>query len=194
MEIKIREATLLDLPEIMKLELASFANDAWPEETFHSELAAKHTYYIVAFHGEELVGYSGLSKLAGSDQADIQTIAVRQDKRGLGIGRKLMDALTLEAKNRGAKEIFLEVRADNPIAQKLYKLFGFKQIGTRKKYYQPDGVDAFIMKTDLIGKEKADPVVLGIETSCDETGVGIVRGNELLANIISSSMDKHAIF
>ena len=37
-------------------------------------------------------------------------------------------------------------------------------------------------------------LVLGIETSCDETGVGIVRGNQLLANIISSSMDKHAIF
>ena len=37
-------------------------------------------------------------------------------------------------------------------------------------------------------------VVLGIESSCDETGVGIVRGNNLLANVISSSMDQHAIF
>jgi N6-L-threonylcarbamoyladenine synthase len=36
------------------------------------------------------------------------------------------------------------------------------------------------------------PLVLGIETSCDETGVGIVRGRELLANVISSSMDEHA--
>ena len=38
------------------------------------------------------------------------------------------------------------------------------------------------------------PVVLGIESSCDETGIGIVRGNTLLANVISSSMDQHAIF
>jgi N6-L-threonylcarbamoyladenine synthase len=38
------------------------------------------------------------------------------------------------------------------------------------------------------------PLVLGIETSCDETGVGIVRGTELLANVISSSMDEHARF
>lgn len=37
-----------------------------------------------------------------------------------------------------------------------------------------------------------EPLVLGIETSCDETGVGIVRGQTLLANIISSSMDEHA--
>lgn len=36
------------------------------------------------------------------------------------------------------------------------------------------------------------PLVLGIETSCDETGVGIVRGRELLANVIASSMDEHA--
>jgi N6-L-threonylcarbamoyladenine synthase len=36
------------------------------------------------------------------------------------------------------------------------------------------------------------PVVLGIETSCDETGIGIVRGNRLLANVISSSMEEHA--
>ncbi len=36
------------------------------------------------------------------------------------------------------------------------------------------------------------PLVLGIETSCDETGVGIVRGDRLLANVISSSMDEHA--
>lgn len=39
-----------------------------------------------------------------------------------------------------------------------------------------------------------DPLVLGIETSCDETGVGIVRGRTLLANVIASSMDEHARF
>lgn len=38
------------------------------------------------------------------------------------------------------------------------------------------------------------PLVLGIETSCDETSVGIVRGGELLANVISSSMDLHRRF
>jgi N6-L-threonylcarbamoyladenine synthase len=36
------------------------------------------------------------------------------------------------------------------------------------------------------------PLVLGIETSCDETGIGVVRGTTLLANVISSSMDEHA--
>src|SRR5881275_353324 len=38
------------------------------------------------------------------------------------------------------------------------------------------------------------PLVLGIETSCDETGVGIVRGRELLADALASSVDEHARF
>ncbi|TFD51697.1 tRNA (adenosine(37)-N6)-threonylcarbamoyltransferase complex transferase subunit TsaD [Cryobacterium frigoriphilum] len=39
---------------------------------------------------------------------------------------------------------------------------------------------------------RENPLVLGIETSCDETGIGIVRGTTLLANVIASSMDEHA--
>src|ERR671934_116884 len=40
----------------------------------------------------------------------------------------------------------------------------------------------------------SEPIVLGIETSCDETGVGIVRGGTLLADAIASSVDEHARF
>ena len=40
----------------------------------------------------------------------------------------------------------------------------------------------------------ADPLVLGIETSCDETGVGLVRGYDLLVDAVASSVDEHARF
>ena len=40
----------------------------------------------------------------------------------------------------------------------------------------------------------SETLILGIETSCDETGIGIVRGHELLANEIASSVDEHARF
>ncbi|MCX6440347.1 MAG: tRNA (adenosine(37)-N6)-threonylcarbamoyltransferase complex transferase subunit TsaD [Actinobacteria bacterium] len=40
----------------------------------------------------------------------------------------------------------------------------------------------------------SQPIVLGIETSCDETAVGIVRGRTLLANVIASSVEEHARF
>jgi len=40
----------------------------------------------------------------------------------------------------------------------------------------------------------SEPLVLGIETSCDETGIGIVRGTTLLADAVASSVDEHARF
>ena len=38
------------------------------------------------------------------------------------------------------------------------------------------------------------PLVLGIETSCDETGIGILRGTHLLANEVASSVEEHVRF
>lgn len=40
----------------------------------------------------------------------------------------------------------------------------------------------------------SEPLILGIETSCDETAVGIVKGRKLLANVIASSVEEHARF
>lgn len=195
----IREAHESDLAEIMKLEHASFGSDSWSETNMRAELTEHHTYYLVAEIEDQLVGYAGLSKLPSSEQSDIQTIAVTATQRGTGLGRELMHRLIARAKELGASELFLEVRADNPIAQKLYRKLGFVQIDLRKNYYRPDGVDAIVMRLDLSrfevpGFGLKQPIVLGIESSCDETGVGIVRGNTLLANVISSSMDEHARF
>ena len=41
---------------------------------------------------------------------------------------------------------------------------------------------------------KSEPLILGIETSCDETGIGIVRGTELLADTLASSVEEQARF
>lgn len=191
----IRPALDADLASIMALEHECFPEDAWSEENMHLELLAHHTAYLVAVRDEKIIGYAGLSKVPSSDQGDVQTIAVSPAARGLGLGRALMDALIAEAGRLHAREIFLEVRADNPVAQRLYFALGFEHIDSRKNYYQPAGIDAWVMRLTLpqrsVGRE---PVVLGIESTCDETGVGIVRGTTLLANVISSSMDEHARF
>lgn len=158
------------------------------------ELAADHTRYFVVLEGDYVIGYAGLSKLPNSEQADIQTVAVAPNQRGRGLGRALMERLIGEAQKLGAEDLFLEVRADNPVAQNLYESLGFEHIDTRKRYYQPDNVDAWIMRARLSPMNSSEPIVLGIESSCDETGIGIVRGNTLLANVISSSMDLHARF
>jgi N6-L-threonylcarbamoyladenine synthase len=105
-----------------------------------------------------------------------------------------MQSLLEVAKKQGAKEVFLEVREDKPTPQALYRSLGFAAIDRRENYYQPDGVAAIVMRLDLEQVTNSAPIVLGIETSCDETGIGIVQGNKLLANVISSSMDQHARF
>jgi N6-L-threonylcarbamoyladenine synthase len=46
----------------------------------------------------------------------------------------------------------------------------------------------------MMGSVADLPLVLGIETSCDETGVGLVRGNDLLVDAVASSVDEHARF
>ncbi len=195
-EIGLRPALEADLDAIMAVEHECFAGDAWSETNMHLELVAHHTFYWVATAqvdegAERVVAYAGLSKLPGSEQSDVQTIAVTPDFRGKGLGRRLMHRLIAEARRREATAMFLEVRDDNPVAQALYASLGFEAIDRRRGYYQPDGVDAIVMRASL-EPIKSQPVVLGIESSCDETGVGIVRGTTLLANVISSSMDEHA--
>ena len=189
----IRLAAESDLDAIMQIEHECFANDAWSSDSMFDELTGAEKYYIVAYQDDELIGYAGLNKLPTVHQSEIQTIAVLPSSRGNGLGRDLMDHLLQEAMRCDCREVFLEVRADNPVAQQLYRTLGFEQIGVRKRYYQPDDVDAIVMRATLTSA-KAEPLVLGIESSCDETGVGIVRGTTLLANVISSSMDQHARF
>ncbi|RXZ70000.1 ribosomal-protein-alanine N-acetyltransferase [Agromyces albus] len=96
-----------------------------------------------------LLGYAGLLAPAGSGQGDIQTIAVAPAARGMGLGRGLMHALITQARRRHVAELFLEVRADNAIARALYASLGFRQIGVRRGYYQPDGVDAITMRLEV---------------------------------------------
>jgi ribosomal-protein-alanine acetyltransferase len=152
MAFELRVATPADLDAIMALETSTFASDAWSSESMASELASPHTHYLFAFEQatpESLAGYGGLLAPRGSGDGDIQTLAVAPDARRHGLGRMLVLALLHEAKTRGATEVFLEVRADNPNAQALYESLGFEQIATRAKYYQPDGVDAQIMRVAL---------------------------------------------
>lgn len=189
----IRIATEDDLDAIMQIERSCFVTDAWPQESMYDELVGAERYYVLAYENENVIGYAGLAKNPVAGQADIQTIAVSLEHRGRGLGRDLMNVLLTEAKRANLRQVFLEVRADNATAQKLYESLGFKQIRIRPRYYQPDDVDAVEMLLTIEGSVR-EPLVLGIESSCDETGVGIVRGNTLLANVISSSMEAHARF
>jgi ribosomal-protein-alanine N-acetyltransferase len=152
MGFELRAATPTDLEAIMALETATFGTDAWSTESMASELGSQHTRYLFAFESSDpatLAGYGGLLAPRNSGDADIQTLAVSPTARRRGLGRMLVLALLGEAAARGASQVFLEVRADNPSARALYDSLGFEQIAVREKYYQPDGVDAQIMRVKL---------------------------------------------
>ena len=149
MSHQIRIATESDLEQIMLVEKACFGNDAWSKANMKSELIAPHTTYVVAEESGNLIGYAGLSKLATATSSDIQTIAVSDSHRLLGVGRALMNSLLEFASEQGAKEVFLEVREDRPTPQNLYKSLGFTEIDLRENYYQPDGVAAIVMRLKL---------------------------------------------
>lgn len=149
MSHQIRIATESDLEQIMLVEKACFGNDAWSKANMKSELIAPHTTYVVAEESGNLIGYAGLSKLATATSSDIQTIAVSDSHRRLGVGRALMNNLLEFASKQGAKEVFLEVREDRPNPQNLYKSLGFTEIDLRENYYQPDGVAAIVMRLKL---------------------------------------------
>lgn len=147
--VSIRDASLDDLDAIMVLETSTFATDAWSSAMMAAELAAPHTRYIVAVDGDRVVAYAGLSAPAGAGQADVQTIAVDAHSRGRGLGAQLLRVLLDEAAARGADDVLLEVRADNPGAQRLYERHGFDAIAVRPRYYQPDDVDAIVMRWEV---------------------------------------------
>ncbi|TDC74836.1 ribosomal protein S18-alanine N-acetyltransferase [Actinomadura sp. 7K507] len=135
-----------DLPAVHRLEQVLFPEDAWSEELLRAELAdqPRTRHYVVAeASGGDIVGYAGLAAAGG--QADVQTIGVRDDQRGSGIGAALLTELLDEAARRNSESVFLEVRADNDGARRLYERFGFDEVGVRKRYYQPSDVDAIVM-------------------------------------------------
>jgi len=161
MSWQLRRATQSDLDAIMAIETSEFANDAWSRQMMSAELDDTNGYYLVVHPlGEPTVvkAYAGLRAPLRSAQADIQTIAVAPDARRNGIGRALMHALMVEARDRGATELFLEVRDDNPSAQRLYDSLGYERIAVRPHYYQPDGVDAIVMRLTIV-EPKLSPAV-----------------------------------
>ncbi len=147
----LRTASAGDLDAIMQLERASFPTDAWSAALMQGELVSPHGRYVVDEEAGRIVGYGGVRAVAGAADADIQTIALAPEVRGRGRGRALLRELLTSAAQRGARDVFLEVRADNPVAAALYASEGFVETGRRPRYYQPDDVDAVIMQLDLAG-------------------------------------------
>ena len=148
MSVSLRDMTSTDLPVVLELEEELFAPDTWTAAMYRDELhRADSRHYLVAVDDAgAVVGYAGL--IAYPEEAHIATIGVTATAQGQGIGALLLDTLLAEADTR-SQVVLLEVRADNEVAQGLYRRRGFTEIGRRRGYYQPSNTDAVVMSREV---------------------------------------------
>ncbi|MEG4145524.1 ribosomal protein S18-alanine N-acetyltransferase [Microcoleus sp. Pol12B5] len=79
------------------------------------------------------------------EEAHIIMLAIHPQFQGQGLGQALLLALLKSACDRQLERATLEVRDSNLAAVSLYKKFGFKEAGRRKRYYEDTGEDALVM-------------------------------------------------
>ena len=221
-------------PDVAALESAVMGSDAWKASLVADELPRKDRTWWAAFDGNVLAGYCGGWIVDG--QVQILKIATDPAYRRRGIAAELLALVASDARNLGATEMTLEVRASNAGAQTFYERMGLRNIGTRPHYYS-DREDAVIMsgplpeaRRDVAGMRlhvddvaqqpanaceadsprkvdpsceadssgaanRSHPLILAIESSCDETAASVVDGNGVLrSDVVASQIDFHARF
>jgi len=146
-EVRLRQMTLEDVDGVMAIEKASFTTP-WSRGAFIKEVTEnKLAFYTVAEIAGVIVGYAGVWLIV--DEGHITNIAVAPEYRGREIGKKILEELIRELKNRKILRVTLEVRESNEVAIGLYKSYGFIILGRRPGYYTDNGEDALIMWKDI---------------------------------------------
>lgn len=146
MQIYIRKMTMADVPEVVNIERASFSTP-WSETSFLSELEKESSVCLVATSKRLIVGY--ICALCILKEGHILTLGVRHGWRRMGIGKKLVLYVLNELSQLGCTNVFLEVRASNNAAKRLYESLGFRVVGLRRRYYAWPDEDAVVMELDL---------------------------------------------
>jgi len=136
--------TLNDLNKISH-NLKDF-DDFWTIGIFKEELSNPNAHYIIAIENNEIIGFGGISVVL--DEATLNNIAIRIDKRHQGIASQILEKLIELSKILDCSFITLEVNVTNSPAIKLYEKFGFKNLGIRKNYYHGN-TDAYIMTLEF---------------------------------------------
>jgi len=146
---------LEDLEQVQAIDRASFSIP-WPENSYRYELLENPRSLLLVAEAD-LPG--GAKQVVGvvvvwliEDEAHIATLSVHPDYRGRGISRELLAATLADAISKGMAIATLEVRANNYIAQALYRRFGFEVVGRRPRYYRDNEEDALIMTVEGLDK------------------------------------------
>lgn len=152
-DLPLRTLGPADVDRLVELERELFGASAWSTAMVREELSAPGRWYVgvdAAAPGvpaPRLVAYAGL--WFDGDVAQVMTIGVARTAQRRGLGAALLSALVARSRELGAEAVLLEVRVDNHPAVTLYERFGFEVLTRRKRYYQPEDVDAWTMRLAL---------------------------------------------
>lgn len=140
--LRIAKMTADDIDDIVLLERSIFY-DPWSRTSFSSSLRKDNC--LVLFKDNQIEGYALFSNIF--DEGEVLRVAVSPLSRRKGYASLLMNEVFRLGISLNVEHWFLEVRADNTAAIKLYEKYGFLVMGRRKGYYPaPNGrVDAVTM-------------------------------------------------
>lgn len=151
--MELRHATLADVEPMLLIEAASFS-DPWSRHALTSAVESPGIVVTVAELAAgpagrpEVGGYSVIARAA--DEAELLNLAVAGTARGRGLGAALVERAIADARQWGARAMFLEVRASNAAALGLYERTGFREVGRRRGYYRRPVEDALILRRELV--------------------------------------------
>jgi len=154
---RLLDMTVARLDAVLAIEASAYAFP-WTHGNFVDSLAAGYTAQVLAGHDGELLGY--FVAMAGVDEFHLLNITVAPGHEGRGHARFMLDALVQHCQAAAARQLWLEVRASNERAQRIYQRYGFRHIGLRRRYYPaPRGQreDAVVMSLATFPPGAAGP-------------------------------------
>jgi ribosomal-protein-alanine N-acetyltransferase len=144
--VVLRPMQRSDLDAVLAIEQRAFPQP-WSRSFFEKELAAPQARCTVAVQREPdapvLVGYTVCWRVL--DELHLLNVAVHPEHRGAAVGRYLVEQVLEDGRKSGGRVAYLEVRAGNIAARRLYRRLGFRDLGVRRGYYGP-GQDAIVME------------------------------------------------
>ena len=130
------------LSQIAELEKTCFSTP-WSKNALREELANQFSRFFVALCDGQIAGYIGAHNVVG--EVYITNVAVFPQFRRQGIAEALIKKLMDISQTEKAEFITLEVRKSNMGAINLYTKMGFKEVGSRKNFYENPREDALLM-------------------------------------------------
>lgn len=121
-------------------------SEPWSEVSLR-KAAADGSLFLVAKSGGHIIGY--FLALHTLDEGQIVAVAVREDARRMGVGRRLTEAAIDEGRKMGISSFYLEVRRGNAAAISLYEKVGFVRDGIRPDFYTSPREDAILMSLKI---------------------------------------------